>query len=301
MLNTHFQNGLISGTLAAWRRIRGRFSVAFCRSHGLIAAGKDASSMQRPPAVKSGAAGCRAISACRGNLSLKRDGSREGANSSPAQGRQRIFRVDPDRSKTGYMVSDPCRSSVVIRNGIARLARESRFCKGRLMRWFIVTVVLLSTLGVAPMACSQGSGAGSGGKEKFVRKPHPANIEPLADRSLLLDIANTGTRLVAVGVRGHILLSKDGVKWKQVHSPSRANLTAVDFADSKHGWAVGWDTVILHTTDGGKTWHLQNFQPELQKPLLGVLALSRKHVLAVGAFGLIMETRDGGLDWKERT
>ena len=43
----------------------------------------------------------------------------------------------------------------------------------------------------------------------------PAEIEPLAAGSLLLDLAAAGSRLVAVGERGHVLLSDDqGVTWR---------------------------------------------------------------------------------------
>ncbi|HVT36025.1 MAG TPA: YCF48-related protein, partial [Nevskiaceae bacterium] len=56
---------------------------------------------------------------------------------------------------------------------------------------------------------------------------------------------------------------------------------------------VGHDAVILHTADGGKTWKLQNFQPELEKPLLSVLCTDAKTCFAVGAYGLFKKTVDG--------
>ncbi|WVM93430.1 hypothetical protein ULG90_05695 [Halopseudomonas pachastrellae] len=34
----------------------------------------------------------------------------------------------------------------------------------------------------------------------------------------------------------------------------RQLLTAVYFVDDKRGWAVGHDSLILNTTDGGATW-----------------------------------------------
>lgn len=37
----------------------------------------------------------------------------------------------------------------------------------------------------------------------------PARVRPLAGRSSLLDITRAGSRLVAVGERGHVLLSDD--------------------------------------------------------------------------------------------
>ena len=80
----------------------------------------------------------------------------------------------------------------------------------------------------------------------------PAQRTPLASKSLLNGIARAGTRLVAVGQRGHIVVSTDGgANWKQSAVPVSSDLTAVYFVDEKRGWAVGHDGVVLHTDDGG--------------------------------------------------
>lgn len=83
----------------------------------------------------------------------------------------------------------------------------------------------------------------------------PAAKTELADENLLLDVAAAGQRLVAVGERGHIIVSDDqGKSWRQVSVPVAVLLTAVSFADEQHGWAVGHGGVVLHTKDGGETW-----------------------------------------------
>ena len=130
-------------------------------------------------------------------------------------------------------------------------------------------------------------------------KARPAELMPKAAHSLMLGMVDTGEHLIAVGDRGEILASNDGKNWAQVEVPVRAPLTAVAFADAKNGWAVGHDATIVHTADGGKTWDLQNFQPDLQKPFLGVLFLDPNHGFAVGAYGLFDETTDGGKTWSE--
>lgn len=132
-------------------------------------------------------------------------------------------------------------------------------------------------------------------------KPRPAEIEPLAPKSLMLDVVATGKRLIAVGDRGHILVSNDGKNWEQVEVPARAPLTAVSFPDADNGWAVGHDAVIVHTRDGGRTWILQNYQPQLEKPFLDVLFLDASKGFAVGAYGLFYKTEDGGTNWNEVT
>ena len=81
---------------------------------------------------------------------------------------------------------------------------------------------------------------------------------PGAETSMLLDVAVAGARVVAVGERGHILVSEDaGASWRQVEVPTSAMLTRVFFLDDSLGWAVGHDGNILHSQDGGLTWVLQ--------------------------------------------
>ena len=126
----------------------------------------------------------------------------------------------------------------------------------------------------------------------------PSIIAPLAVKSLLLDLAWAGPRLVAVGERGHVLHSVDaGRTWTQVQVPASANLTAVYFADPKNGWAVGHAQTILRTQDGGDTWELSHFEPEEAEPLLDVSFGDGLRGLAVGAYGVIYSTVDGGSVW----
>jgi len=139
--------------------------------------------------------------------------------------------------------------------------------------------------------------AGEGADASAPSVPQPAEIMPNASKSLVLGLAAAGDHLVAVGARGDILLSDNGNDWKQVAVPVRSALTAVDFVDAQDGWAVGHDAAILHSSDGGATWTLQNFQPDLEKPFLGVLFLDKQRGFAVGAYGLFNRTVDGGAHW----
>jgi photosystem II stability/assembly factor-like uncharacterized protein len=128
----------------------------------------------------------------------------------------------------------------------------------------------------------------------------PAVIAPLAPRSLLLDLARAGSRVVAVGERGHILVSDDeGATWVQSPVPASTTLTAVHFADERHGWAVGHVETILRTADGGESWQLVHFEPANQQPLLDVCFLDASRGVAVGAYGVIYTTADGGAVWSQ--
>lgn len=127
-------------------------------------------------------------------------------------------------------------------------------------------------------------------------------VAPLASRTLLLDVAAFGATRIAVGARGHILVSNDaGATWAQApHVPTRALLTAVTLIDARRGWAVGHDEVILRTTDGGATWHKVHESIEAQRPLLDVWFLDAQRGIAVGAYSAYYITADGGETWTAR-
>jgi photosystem II stability/assembly factor-like uncharacterized protein len=128
----------------------------------------------------------------------------------------------------------------------------------------------------------------------------PAAIAPLASGSLILDLAFAGRRIVAAGERGHVLVSDDGGgSWKQSPVPVSANLTALAFADGRHGFAVGHVETILRTGDGGATWELVHFDPGNAQPLLDVAFTDASHGVAVGAYGVVYVTDDGGAVWSQ--
>jgi len=129
-----------------------------------------------------------------------------------------------------------------------------------------------------------------------------AVISRLAPESLLLSVARAGKRLVAVGEYGDVVLSDDnGVTWRQATKvPSTVTLTSVFFIDDKTGWAVGHDTLVLVTKDGGETWTKQNGGGASENALLSVYFKDATHGWAVGAFNYTIQTDDGGKTWKDR-
>lgn len=123
-------------------------------------------------------------------------------------------------------------------------------------------------------------------------------VAPLASKTLLLDIAIIAdNKLVAVGHHGHILTSSDGSNWNQASVPVQSTLTSVFFINNQLGWAVGHDATILNTTDGGVTWKIQLYKPEIEKPLFDVIFKSPNEGVAIGAYGLTFRTQDGGKSW----
>ncbi|ADG18170.1 BNR domain-containing protein [Paraburkholderia atlantica] len=154
----------------------------------------------------------------------------------------------------------------------------------------------------------------------------PAVSSQRAAQSVLLGIAQAGKRLIAVGERGIVVISDDNAAtWRQVPVPVSVTLTAVHFADDKHGYAVGHSGTVLATADGGETWTrvldgrqaaqislaaaqangngtaLSNAERLVadgpDKPLLDLLVLDARNIIVIGAYGVAYSTTDGGQHW----
>jgi len=150
----------------------------------------------------------------------------------------------------------------------------------------------LATLAAGPASAQSAAAPADDAAEQ------PSAIEPLAAKSLLLDLAWAGKRAVAVGEYGDVLYSDDqGRTWTQVQVPASANLTAVYFVDDRHGWAVGHDEVVLRTEDGGLHWQRTRFDPDAHRPLLDVWFGDPERGLAIGAYGTMLSSTDGGRSW----
>jgi photosystem II stability/assembly factor-like uncharacterized protein len=130
----------------------------------------------------------------------------------------------------------------------------------------------------------------------------PAEPAPLASRSLLLDVAQAGSRFVVVGERGQVLTSDNrGQTWQQAAGvPTQVLLTAVCFSDELHGVAVGHDEMALITSDAGNSWQRTHYAPEAQQPLLDVMC-NGSDAIAVGAYGVYMVSSDRGATWTRTT
>lgn len=154
------------------------------------------------------------------------------------------------------------------------------------VRALVVLALGLAFVGASPLAAQD------------EMTPQPSLMVPLAPSSLMLDAAVAGDTLVAVGERGHVLVSSDGgATWQQSPVPTQSMLCAVHFHDANLGWAVGHDSVIIRTTDGGTTWEIVNWAPEDEAPLFDVWFADADNGFAIGAYGTFMVTSDGGETW----
>lgn len=165
----------------------------------------------------------------------------------------------------------------------------------------------------------------------------PAKPSSLAVKAPINALTWAGSRIIAVGQRGHILYSDDaGRQWQQASVPVSSDLVAVHFPSPQRGWAVGHDGVVLHSADAGKTWvkqldgrmagqRMAAYYAELardggldsagdsaalldeanrlaargaENPFLDVWFADESTGFVVGAFNLIFRTRDGGQSWE---
>ncbi len=179
---------------------------------------------------------------------------------------------------------------------------------------------------------SNGSAAATGIRvldEPAIQVRNPSSV-------FLISIAQAGSRLVAVGEHGVIILSDDnGKTWRQAAVPVNVTITSVAFATPEDGWAAGAYGVILHTNDGGLIWSIQLYgaqvnqlmlseaqvlssqnplSPSAQravrranifnqagpdKPFLTVVAVSPETAIVYGAYRMAVKTTDGGKTWQD--
>jgi photosystem II stability/assembly factor-like uncharacterized protein len=127
-----------------------------------------------------------------------------------------------------------------------------------------------------------------------------AKVRAGAMRSTLLDLIVAGKRLVAVGERGHVLLSDDeGKAWRQARSvPTRTTLTCVHATDANTLWAAGHGGMILRSGNGGETWSIVTGSADGPDVLLCIRVDADGRGLAMGGFGIALATADGGKNWK---
>lgn len=116
------------------------------------------------------------------------------------------------------------------------------------------------------------------------------------------DIALAGTDAWIVGKVDAvpvILHMKGRGTWQVIWRGSRdQHLNGIKFINEKDGWGVGADGLILHTNDGGNSWHFQ--QTPVKEPLVKVAFADSMIGYAVGQHGTILYTSNGGNTWTKQ-
>ncbi len=76
------------------------------------------------------------------------------------------------------------------------------------------------------------------------------------------------------------------------------HLFTVAAPDAQHIWIAGFDSVIVHSSDGGKTWNPQ--QSPVISSLCDIDFIDTRRGWAVGRGGTIVHTTDGGATWRQQ-
>ena len=99
---------------------------------------------------------------------------------------------------------------------------------------------------------------------------------------------------------GHIAFAQGS--WERIDVPTKQNLVSVSFVDSLYGWAAGDSGTIIHTTDGGHSWIIQDSRTT--REIADVFFLNRKlgwassYNYSTSPYGtVLLKTTDGGASW----
>ena len=123
----------------------------------------------------------------------------------------------------------------------------------------------------------------------------------LAKSSLLLDVHGAGrTRPWPLAIAA-TSYSRPTAATTGSKSPLRTRrmLTGVFLVDDQVAWAVGHQSVILKSGDGGETWAKANAENDPETAYLDILFLDAKTGFIVGSYGKFLSTSDGGKTWTE--
>lgn len=90
----------------------------------------------------------------------------------------------------------------------------------------------------------------------------------------------------------------EGIKEETANSIMNTSLFGCCFPDENNGWMVGKMGIILHTTNGGKTWCVQQSGNKLH--LYDVSFCNANDGWSVGENGFIIHTTNGGMTWEQQ-
>ncbi len=85
--------------------------------------------------------------------------------------------------------------------------------------------------------------------------------------------------------------------WELATTPTEETIIDVDFAETpQHGWAVGTNSTLLETTDGGRTWETRTLDLDAKYRLTSI-DFSGKDGWIAGQPSILLHTSDAGQSW----
>ncbi|HEY8011804.1 MAG TPA: YCF48-related protein [Rudaea sp.] len=122
----------------------------------------------------------------------------------------------------------------------------------------------------------------------------------------LLGVATNGSKAIAVGIKGTVLLRDAQGVWTAVQSGTDSRLLAVAINGSGTAAIVGAFGTLLESTDGGEHWESvapkwADFSTDGAEPnLYGVNVGDDGAITVAGEFGTIIRSEDGGKTWESK-
>jgi photosystem II stability/assembly factor-like uncharacterized protein len=132
-----------------------------------------------------------------------------------------------------------------------------------------------------------GGSSGDGGSSAVPGWPHAAHMNDVG----VFDEAH----VVVVGDSIHTT-GDGGITWQSQPVPGRVVLKAVACRDG-HAWAVGGSTLIIHSSDFGQSWTIQNQDSGGLYNLVDVDFATDVNGWAVGGNTGLLHTTNGGATW----
>jgi photosystem II stability/assembly factor-like uncharacterized protein len=86
-------------------------------------------------------------------------------------------------------------------------------------------------------------------------------------------------------------------QWEKIEMETDQNFHSIFFVDKQVGWIVGYNGLILKTTDGGENWGIQSINTT--KRFWSIYFINRNKGFIGGDNGLLFKTEDGGDTWTQ--
>jgi photosystem II stability/assembly factor-like uncharacterized protein len=101
---------------------------------------------------------------------------------------------------------------------------------------------------------------------------------------------------------GYLLHMKQDHTWEALAVPGRLPsfrlkspyCTDIQFIDDQHGWIVGGEIPVMHTSNGGNNWYQQSVPADIGERMMAVCFVDELHGWVAGYDGCILRTSVGG-------
>jgi photosystem II stability/assembly factor-like uncharacterized protein len=114
-------------------------------------------------------------------------------------------------------------------------------------------------------------------------------------QSCLLRISDLNNSQIADTSDSAFIISSGG--WSSQNSGISNYMYSIHFINENLGFCVGYDGIILKTTNSGENWELVHYESGLW--LTSVYFINNQEGIAVGYPGIVLLTIDGGIGWNQ--